>query len=54
LYEYKGVWTKYYVNSDDYSVPWFVNDSVNQTVKLKNQIWAVNKAELEGFDLSES
>lgn len=26
LYEYAGVWTKKYIDSDQYSVPWFSNE----------------------------
>jgi len=45
LYEYAGVWTKKYIDSDQYSVPWFSNESCRD-VGLDNRFWTVKKAQL--------
>jgi len=48
LYEYAGVWTKKYIDSDLYSVPWFSN-IICKDVNLDNKQWTARQAEINGF-----
>jgi hypothetical protein len=45
LYEYAGVWTKKYIDSEQYSVPWFSNEQCKE-VGLDNKIWTAKSAKL--------